>query len=79
MPSSTLTSKGQTTLPKEIRAQLHLQPGDRIEYTIEAGRVYLSPATMTLDELCAILPPPPKTASVEEMNATIRRRGAGLR
>jgi len=79
MPSSTLTSKGQTTLPKEIREQLHLQSGDRIEYTVESGRVYLSPATMTLDELCAILPPPPKAATIENMNATIRQRGAGLR
>jgi AbrB family looped-hinge helix DNA binding protein len=79
MPSSTLTSKGQITLPKEIRSRLHLQPGDRIEYTIEDGRVYLSRATMSLDELCAILPPPPKKASIESMNAAIRRRGAALR
>lgn len=79
MPSSTLTTKGQTTLPKEVRDQLHLQPGDRIEYTVEGGRVYLSPATMTLDELCAILPPPLKAASIEDMRAAIRRRGAGLR
>ena len=77
MPSSTITSKGQTTLPKEIRDQLHLQPGDRIEYTVEGGRVYLYPATLTLEELCRILPPPPQAATVEDMNAAIRRRGAG--
>ncbi|MBH0182710.1 MAG: AbrB/MazE/SpoVT family DNA-binding domain-containing protein, partial [Nitrospira sp.] len=29
MPTSTVTSKGQTTIPKEIREHLHLKPGDR--------------------------------------------------
>jgi AbrB family looped-hinge helix DNA binding protein len=30
---STLTSKGQTTVPKAIRESLHLKPGDRITFT----------------------------------------------
>ena len=30
---STLTSKGQTTVPKAIRESLHLKPGDRIAFT----------------------------------------------
>lgn len=79
MPSSTLTSKGQTTLPKEVREQLHLQPGDRIEYAFEGPRVYFTAATISLDELGSILPPPSKKATVEDMNETIRRRGADLR
>ena len=74
MPSSTLTSKGQTTLPKEIREQLHLQPGDRIEYVIEGKRVYLAPATMTLDQFCELLPPSPKRRSLEQINEAIRKR-----
>jgi antitoxin PrlF len=40
MSISTLTSKGQTTIPKDIRKRLNLQPGDRLEFVIdEDGRV----------------------------------------
>ena len=35
MPSSTLTSKGQVTLPVEIRRKLGLKPGDRLYFDIQ--------------------------------------------
>jgi AbrB family looped-hinge helix DNA binding protein len=31
---SALTSKGQTTIPKEIRERLNLKPGDRLTFTL---------------------------------------------
>lgn len=31
---TTVTSKGQTTIPKEIRDKLHMKPGDRITFTL---------------------------------------------
>lgn len=34
MTDSTLTSKGQTTIPKEIRDSLGLQPGQRMTFTL---------------------------------------------
>ncbi len=39
MLQSTVTSKGQTTIPGEIRAALQIKPGDRLEYRIEGDRV----------------------------------------
>ena len=34
MTAATLTSKGQTTIPKEIRDGLGLQPGDQMTFTL---------------------------------------------
>jgi antitoxin PrlF len=31
---STLTSKGQTTIPQEIRESLSIKPGDRMTFTL---------------------------------------------
>lgn len=36
---STLTAKGQTTVPKSVRRTLGLSAGDAIAYRIEKGRV----------------------------------------
>jgi antitoxin PrlF len=35
MSKSTLTSKGQTTIPKYILKRLNLRPGDRLELVID--------------------------------------------
>ena len=42
MPTSTLTSKGQTTVPKEIREALALETGDKLSWSIRGGRVAVS-------------------------------------
>ena len=31
---TTLTSKGQTTIPKQIRDRLRIKPGDRMTFTL---------------------------------------------
>ena len=42
MPTSTLTTKGQTTVPKEVRDALALEPGDRLSWDVRGGRVAVS-------------------------------------
>jgi AbrB family looped-hinge helix DNA binding protein len=42
--SSTISSKGQITVPQEVRKRLGLQPGDRVEFVVEEGRTVLRPA-----------------------------------
>jgi AbrB family looped-hinge helix DNA binding protein len=39
MPISTLTTKGQTTVPKEVRDALALEPGDKLSWEVRDGRV----------------------------------------
>ena len=39
MVESTITSKGQTTLPKPVREALGVKPGDRVRYLIIGDEV----------------------------------------
>lgn len=76
---STLTSKGQTTIPKPVRERLGLRPGDRIEYVFDAeGRLVLLPATRHIDDLAGMLHHGTlkKPVSVEAMNEAIREGAA---
>ncbi len=76
MSTSTMTSKGQTTIPKDIRKRLNLHPGDRLDFIIEEdGRVVVHPASVDASELTGMLKAPTKSVSVAEMNQAIRKRG----
>jgi AbrB family looped-hinge helix DNA binding protein len=75
MASSTVTTKGQVTLPKEIRDHLHVKAGDRLDFIVdESGQVVVQPAVSRLDELWGMLHEPGRRAiTVEEMDAAIER------
>lgn len=79
MLESTLTRKGQMTLPKPIREALGLQTGDRISFVLEGkGTVRLIPSTMPLTDIKGMFHhPATKKVSIAEMNEAIRRRGGG--
>lgn len=56
MPMTTITSKGQITLPREVREHLHVGEGDRVEFEIERdGEVRVRPVTGSMDELFGML------------------------
>lgn len=42
--SSTISSKGQITVPQQIRERLGLSAGDRVEFVIEGERTMIRPA-----------------------------------
>lgn len=48
MPTSTLTVKGQTTIPKQVREMLHLKPKDKLLYFLDGDRVILRPIHGTI-------------------------------
>jgi len=74
MSEAKMTSKGQITVPKDIRMKLGLKPGDRIRFLLEAdGRVKLMPAKRDISELVGILPKPRRVVSIEEMDEAIAR------
>jgi AbrB family looped-hinge helix DNA binding protein len=41
---STISSKGQLTVPQEIRKRLGLETGDRVEFVVEEDRTVIRPA-----------------------------------
>lgn len=59
---SKVTSKGQTTIPQEIRDHLNLRPGDRLTYVIEDGAVRIIAKNRRVADLAGILGPPPSGA-----------------
>ena len=75
MPASTLTSKGQITLPKAIREHLRVGTGDAIDFIVGAdGEVRVRAGDVDVSELKGLLRQPGRRAvSVEEMDMAIRR------
>jgi AbrB family looped-hinge helix DNA binding protein len=53
---ATLTSKGQTTIPKEIRDRLSMKAGDRMTFTLMPdGTVVMRVKTRSVTELAGVL------------------------
>jgi AbrB family looped-hinge helix DNA binding protein len=71
-PSSTVSSKGQVTVPIEVRHRLGLRVGDRVEFVFEDGRTVLRPARPDTNPFTAYLGALPAFSSQEEVNAWIR-------
>ena len=77
MPSATVTSKGQVTIPKSIRRALRVAEGDRLDFVVEQeGRVVVRVGAADVSDLKGLLHRPGRRAvSVEAMNAAIARQG----
>lgn len=79
MIASTISTKGQTTIPVEIQRSLNVKPGDKLQYFMEPdGRVSLVPKSCSVADLAGVLPTPKKLVSVEDMNRAIAGRAAAL-
>jgi len=53
---ATLTSKGQTTIPKEIRDELGLKPGDRMTFTLMSdATVVMRVKNKSISDLAGVL------------------------
>jgi len=73
MSEARMTTKGQITLPKDIRDRLGLKQGDRVRFIVEDdGRVRLLPAKRDVSELFGILPRPERALSIDEMDEIVQ-------
>jgi len=74
MTTATITSKSQITIPTAVRTELHVGPGDRIEFVrVADGRYEVVAATQDVSRLRGVIKAS-KTVTVEEMNAAIKAR-----
>ena len=75
---ATVTSKGQVTLPSELRKRLGIQKGSRIRFSIPtSGPIQMEPVRYTIEDLWRMAdagPKPTRVMSLEEMNAAKARR-----
>ena len=83
MTTATVTSKGQITIPANVRQALNVAAGDRVEFVeTEPGRFEFFAATRSVKELKGMFGRPANTAkpvTIDDMNQAIAKRGASAR
>lgn len=75
---ATMTSKGQITMPKDVRDDLNLVAGSRVMFVkLPNGQYNVVPRTGSLADLSGILHDPSRPAlTIEEINDAIAEGGA---
>jgi AbrB family looped-hinge helix DNA binding protein len=73
MQTSTLTAKGQVTIPAEVRRFLNLKPGDQIAFVLEDGRVTVVRSEDRIEAAFGILKADLSIGS-DDMKRTIREQ-----
>jgi antitoxin PrlF len=70
--SSTISSKGQITVPLEIRNRLGLKQGDRVEFVVENSRTTIRPARTPENPFLKYVGALPAFSGVRQVNAWVR-------
>ena len=72
----TMSSKGQITLPKEMREQLGLKAGDELVFSIIGRDVLITPKSVDFNDLAGFLGDPPNgPATLDEIDETVVAEG----
>ncbi len=81
MAAATITSKGQITIPAQVRAKMGVDSGDRIEFVdLGKGEFNIVAATRSVKELKGLFRGRRrKPVSIEEMNAAIAKAASRSR
>ena len=78
MSTATVTTKGQITIPAEVRRRLGLETGDRVEFVETEDGFAIKVANDDVRALTGLLRTPAKPVTLAAMEAAIRRRGGAL-
>jgi antitoxin PrlF len=72
-----VTSKGQITIPANVRQALQVRAGDQVEFVkIAPGRFEIIAVMRSVRELRGMFGEPTTAVSVDDMNKAIAERGA---
>ena len=69
---STVTSKGQVTIPVAVRALLGIEPRDKVVFRVVDGKVEMESLQLTLDEAYGSVTPLRQPEDFESMRRTVR-------
>ena len=72
MKTSSVSSKGQVTIPQEIRVRMGLKEGDRVEFAIDHGQTILRPARRRENPFSKYVGAYPAFKSLKEINDWVR-------
>ena len=71
---ATVTSKGQVTVPQEIRERLGVRAGAELQFILESNdRVIVTPGELSVRRLKGVLGKPPRRLTLKDMDQVIRR------
>ena len=77
MATAKITSKGQITIPKELRDAFDLEPGDTVHFTVrEGGEIVMETEERDIRELRGDVEADVEGVSVQEMKDIVRQRGS---
>jgi antitoxin PrlF len=77
MPESTVTSKGQITIPVEVRRRLGLEPGSRIRFVATDSDSYeIVRISGTIRSLKGLVPSPASPVTLADMDRAIAEQVA---
>ncbi len=74
--TSSVSPKGQVTIPAEIRQFLGVRPRDRVAFEVTDGQVLIRPATRSLDSLYRSVPALERPVSDKEMTQLVQEEHA---
>lgn len=70
---ATITSKGQVTIPKDIRERLELEPGERVEFVLEEGELTVRRKRGSMERLQSVRETlAPLEVDIDELRATAK-------
>lgn len=74
--TSSMSQKGQVTIPAEVRERLGLKPKDRVRFRVDGDTVSIEPYRSNLDHWRGTLPPLDPPRSWDEIREIAREEHA---